>query len=368
MFDKKKNDERMKRRKHKYEIYQRSFLREGTMVAFPLCFPGAAAPIPADESRITALDITKEGFVYGGTSGRRAHLFVGILHAATGMVFDLGVAEGAEDSAAVCCGQSKFIACVNGAAGGRVIMGKLQAMPYDLLQEWGFTRAPLEDSSEVVKNERILHAVADASRKYAVGVTENHLFSVEIESGKIEIIGQVNGRGRLCADLKGNVFGLDEGNTLWKYNAATQGLARKAVTLPGGVWRKSPILWAKNPVNGKLFAADDNGNFFSPTEGEGFKGPLAKLPVTPAGPMAATFDGRIFGFCGDGIAKMFCYDPAAGEVKDLGGAVSVIERRRYGFRFADAVAGRDGQIIFAEDDDLGHLWLYFPKIQPIKTS
>jgi hypothetical protein len=25
--------------------------------------------------------------------------------------------------------------------------------------------------------------------------------------------------------------------------------------------------------------------------------------------------------------------------------------------------GRDGQIIFGEDDDLGHLWLYFPRIQ-----
>ncbi|MCK5732759.1 MAG: hypothetical protein KAI38_01125, partial [Candidatus Latescibacteria bacterium] len=51
-----------------------------------------------------------------------------------------------------------------------------------------------------------------------------------------------------------------------------------------------------------------------------------------------------------------------GEVTDLGVAVSVIERRRYGYTFGDAVVGRDGEIIFDEDDDLGHLWLYFPKI------
>ena len=31
--------------------------------------------------------------------------------------------------------------------------------------------------------------------------------------------------------------------------------------------------------------------------------------------------------------------------------------------FGDAVTGRDGQMILGEDYDLGHLWLYFPRIQ-----
>ncbi len=42
--------------------------------------------------------------------------------------------------------------------------------------------------------------------------------------------------------------------------------------------------------------------------------------------------------------------------------VPVFERRRYGYIFGDAVAGRDGEIIFGEDDDLAHLWRYFPGI------
>lgn len=79
--------------------------------------------------------------------------------------------------------------------------------------------------------------------------------------------------------------------------------------------------------------------------------------------MAVTRDGRVFGFCGDGISRMFCYDPRHEKVVDLGVAFSVIERRRYGYTFGDAVMGRDGQIFFGEDDDLGHLWLYFPSIQ-----
>jgi hypothetical protein len=64
------------------------------------------------------------------------------------------------------------------------------------------------------------------------------------------------------------------------------------------------------------------------------------------------------------MAKMFCYHPGARAITNLGVAVSVLERRRYGYVFGDAVTGRDGQVFFGEADDLGHLWLYFPSIQP----
>jgi hypothetical protein len=78
--------------------------------------------------------------------------------------------------------------------------------------------------------------------------------------------------------------------------------------------------------------------------------------------MAVTLDGRLFGTCGAEISRLFVYHPVRGQVRDLGVAVSVIERRRYGYVFGDAVVGRDGEIIFGEDDDLGHLWLYFPRV------
>ena len=37
------------------------YTREGTMVAFPTCFPGETSPIVHDESRITALDCKPDG-------------------------------------------------------------------------------------------------------------------------------------------------------------------------------------------------------------------------------------------------------------------------------------------------------------------
>src|ERR1700740_2734009 len=85
------------------------FVRQGTMVAFPTCLPGMTTPIPHDESRITALDINAEGHVYGGTSGRRAHLFAAAFHGLTGIVLDAGAVPGSKDTVAVCCGTSRTI-------------------------------------------------------------------------------------------------------------------------------------------------------------------------------------------------------------------------------------------------------------------
>jgi hypothetical protein len=344
------------------EIVHGTFTKEGTMAAFPTCFPGASIPIPADESHITTLDVSGDGMIYGGTSGRATHLFVGIFHGVTGVVFDRGVVEGANHCAAVCCGTSRFVACVNGPGGGSVVAGGLQGLPFDLIQEWGFKRPAYEELGKV-NGEPIVHAVTDSSRRMLVGTTSGHLFTVDIEAGSIGIVSEVPGSGRLALSSKGGVFGQDGPAHLWRYEVSTEKLQRQAVALPEGAWGKVPLTWATDHHSGMLYTADADGRLFSLDEKRGFSGPLAQTLLAPVGPMAVTHDGRVFGFCGAEMAKMFCYNPRTREVTNLGVAVSVLERRRYGYVFGDAVTGRDGQIIFGEDDDLGHLWLYFPRIQ-----
>src|SRR5215510_11541695 len=117
------------------EIVHGTFVKEGMMAAFPTCFPGASVPIPADESHITALDRTADGIIYGGTSGRATHLFVAMFHGVTGAVFDRGTVPDANSCSAICCGQTRFAACVNGPDGGRIVSGALQSLPFDLIQE-----------------------------------------------------------------------------------------------------------------------------------------------------------------------------------------------------------------------------------------
>lgn len=345
------------------EIREGTFIKEGLMVAFPPCFPGATIPIVADEGHITALDITPGGVVYGGTSGRLTHLFAASFHGHSGIVFDMGTVAGADQCAALCIGKRGFLACVNGPAGaGRVISGELQRGGQDLIQEWGFQRRPFRDLG-TVDGERILHAVAGTGGSRMVGVTPLHLFTVDFESSRIEVVGEVPGAGRLAATPRGNVLGADGARHLWTLNTDSRKLERRAVALPAGNWDPSLLVWSRSRQAGPLYTADSQGRLFAFDESKGFSDELARTPLAPVGPMAATLDGRLFGFCGAGIAKMFCYHPQRRQVANLGAAVSVIERRRYGYDFSDAVTGSDGEIYFGENDNLGHVWLYFPKIE-----
>lgn len=231
------------------------------------------------------------------------------------------------------------------------------------MQEWGFARPSLDDWGKV-DGEPIVHAVADQSRATVVGTTTRSLFQVDPEHAKAEVIGEVPGRGRMAVGSKGSLFGKDTGNTLWSYQPATRAVKRRALPLPQGEWESAPLYWARDTRRGLLYTADALGNLFSLDEEHGFSAGLGRTPLAPVGPMAVTLDGRLFGFCGNELARMFSYDPASGTLSNLGVAVSVLQRRRYGYSFGDAVTARDGQIVFGENDNLGHLWLYFPRIQP----
>lgn len=334
------------------------FVREGTMVAFPTCLPGMTTPITHDESRITALDINAEGHVYGGTSGRQAHIFGAAFHGLTGIVLDGGAVPGATSTAAVCCGASRVIAFVNGPRGGRAVAVPYLELAEDWIQEWGLEEPVVNDLGECISGEPVVHAITTASWKNIVGVTTRHLFTMDIESGRISVVGEAPGRGQLSKS-RGGVFGQDEGARLWRYDVATGQIERGAVNLPDGDWN-GPIRWANDRHSDLLFTADATGRLFSFDEGS-FR-LLGRTHLAPVGPIAVTPDGRLFGFCGEEMANLFCCDTVSGSVSSLGVAASVLEQRRYGYKFGDAVTGPDGEIVFGEDDNGGHLWLYFPKI------
>ena len=346
------------------EVRRNTFTREGTMVAFPTCFPGATVAFPPDESHITALDVVADGTVYGGAGGRQAHLFVATFHSYTGMVMEIGKPEGATSCPAICCGAGRFVAFVNGPHGGRMVGAPLQWVNEDLIQEWNFTIAPLADYGECAAGEPVVDAVATAARDLAVGITKNHLFTAEIASPKVRVVGEVPGAGRIAVASGGGIVGAEGGGRLWHFDPKSGALRRGAFALPEGDW-SAPLEWAREARTGLLYTADAAGRLFSFDESRGFGGPLGQTPLTPVGPMAATLDGRVFGFCGSEMANMFCYDPAARQAANLGVAVSVIERRRYGYEFGAAATGRNGEIFFGENDNGGHLWIYFPSIRAV---
>jgi hypothetical protein len=334
------------------------FVREGMMVAFPTCLPGMTTPIPLDESRITALDINSDGHIYGGTSGRQAHIFGAAFHHLTGIVLDAGTVSGCTSTAAICCGAGRAIAFVNGPQGGRAVSLPYIRLAEDWIQEWGLRPPVLQELGECVPGEPVVHAIAVPSRNTIVGVTTKHLFTMDVETGLIKVVGEAPGRGHLAMGRDG-VFGQDDGTQLWRFDVSSGRIHRAAVRLPDGDWT-APLRWARDRNSGLLFTADAAGQLFSFDENR-FRS-LGRAHLAPVGPIAVTPDGRLFGFCGSEIANLFCCDSASGTVTNLGVAASVLEQRRYGYQFGDAVTGRDGEIVFGEDDNGGHLWLYFPKI------
>ncbi len=345
------------------EIVHGVFVKQGTMVAFPACFPGASLQIPRGESRITALTLGGDGLVYGGTSGARVHLFVGMFQGVTGVVFDLGVAEHATSCSSLSSVEGKFVASVNGPQGCKVLIRDYQPLPYDLIQEWGFSRSPFREIELPLSGGTIIDSAADSSRRFVVGVTDRELYVVDSKEEKGKIPHSVKGKGRIALGSKGGIFGAAGGN-LWRFDVSSGDLEEACCTLPDGDWSNGVQSWARDPNTGRLYAADSAGRLYAYDEDSGFSDLLGRVQLAPVGPMSVTFDGRLFGTCGEGISRLFCYDPSSGQLSDIGVAVSVIERRRYGYQFGAAVTGRNGEIFFGEDDDLGHLWLYFPRILP----
>lgn len=341
------------------------FVSEGTMVAFPTCLPGMTSPITHDECRITALDIDSEGQIYGGTTGRQAHLFAAAFHELTGVVLDAGVVPDGTSSVAVCCGKSRVLAFVNGARGGRAVAIPKIDLAQDWIQEWGLAPPVLQDLGECVANEPVIHAICEPSRNTVIGITPGHLFTVDVESGKVTTAGEIPGRGHLALGRSG-AFGQDDGARLWHFDLASGKIHRAAVDLPEGDW-SAGLRWSRGGATNQLITADATGHLFSFDEDKGFRS-LGKVHLAPVGPMAMIPDGRIFGFCGAEMANLFCCDTVSGTVSNLGVAASVLEQRRYGYQFGDAVTGPDGEVLFGEDDNNGHLWLYFPRIKGVPRS
>jgi len=350
------------------DVHHGTFIKEGTMVAFPTCYPGMTTPIPLDESHITALDGTPTGTLYGGTSGRQAHLFIAQFHGLSGVVFEMGAPEGANQTAATCCAGTRLYAFVNGPKGGRALsVPQTDLFGEDFIQEWGFTRPEILDHGECVQGEPVVHAVTDKDRKTVIAVTSKHIVTIDASLDdariKVQYAGEAPGLGPIVLGSRGGVFGRDDGDSLWRFDIAKGRIQRRAVVLPegfGGV----PMSWATDPVSGQVYTASADGRIYAFNEGKGFSSALAQAPLPHVGPMAVTFDGRVFGFCGDEMSKLFCFDPSTNKVANLGVAASVIERRRYGYTFSTAITGRDGEIVFGENDNNGHLWLYFPRIRP----
>ncbi len=342
-------------------IVQETFVQEGTFVAFPLCFPGATTPIPIDESRILALDFAENGLICGLSGGEAIHLFSGQLRAATGAVVDHGILSGATGVAGVCAMKSNVIAGIQTSEGGRLVSRKLQWIKADLLQEWSFPIETIVISDPILPGSNLRSIVRNSSRSWILGCADDQLFTISEGSLEPQWLGQIALAGPLvaCGD---SIFGFDGESSLWRFDGQSRKIKNQAIHLPPNLG--VPQVWAVDKNRGLIYAAGSGAALFciNPESAEAVE--VAEAPLPRVTSMAITHDGRLFGTCGEGVQQLFTLDPVDWEVRALGAAVSVMERRRYGYEFSCAATARDGEIYFGENDNAGHLWVYFPRILP----
>lgn len=350
------------------EIVHGTFTIEGTFVAFPLCFPGASRPFPPDESRIVALDIAPDGMIYGGTEGHCVHLFVGMFHGVTGMVFDLAAIEDAQTCIGVHCCREAVVAVIQGNAGSRVVSVPFQPLPFDLIQEWGFTRPAVNEVYSFPEGENVIHSICESDREHLLCFTDRGVVRIQIPSGTRENIDSPQGLSSPGGFQSGEILAIGQDRNLWTYQPRSSRFEKSASQIPPDFKIGNKLCWSKGKDQGVIHVADSEGGIYHLTQkqtGTEFSEKLAQTRYYPVTAMAETFDGRLYGFCGEGISRLWCYSPHSRDLKDLGVAVSILEQRRYGYEFGAAVVGRDGQIYFGENDNWGHIWIYFPRITAV---
>ena len=325
------------------------FVGEGTAVALSLCVPGLSAPPPADECRLSAVTVASDGTVFLASGGRRSHLFgmslastsCAPVHLATlpasGVVGLAALAEGllavTRDDPAVVLVRSPFV-------------------PDHVLQE-PFVPPAQVDRWPWELDDPPLWVVGDLGAQHALVGTDRGLVRLDA-AGATEVVAEGD-TGPVPAVAHGSVVVGASGRGLWRWDG--DGLERDVVELPAAVERLSRQAVGDT---GPLHASLVDGRVVRVDPSLRTAVDVGVLPVTGPGPLVTTPDGRAFGTCGDGIARLLTAD--ARGVVDLGVLGSALARRRYGYAFSDAAVGPDGQVLLAEDDDLGHLWLYLPAL------
>lgn len=358
------------------KYHHRGFVQEGTMVGMPLAFPGITTPIPADECAIVALATDSTRMVYGGTAGRQAHAFAAMTRGVTGIVHDLGPIPDATSCAAVMPAADRTLyLAASGPDGGKLYRHPPVPWPYDCLQEWGFSRPGYTELAHPFADEGIADAVLDEARGTIYGIADRTgtFFSIALEAGSVQTFGKVDAvhrfSRRIIRDREGTIWGTACNGSLWRFSPEDESLLDTGTWIPCAAGREihnqaeafaldpiTGIIYGSGSADGFLFAFDPNARTVRSLGKPGASATIRALTVGN--------DGRLFGMVGgdDDIGHLFCYDPEEHTMHDLGVPLSLFGIRTYGYVYASALTGSDGELFFGQAERMSHLWLYFPAI------
>jgi hypothetical protein len=333
------------------------FVNEGTFLALPPCFPGVSLPPPTDETRAHRLCHSASGRdIFVATRGPVPRLLQFRPKGTFGYAVDLGTPPGATEITALLShampdGEMLHVACT--CAEGAAIYRSRTACLGHGIQEWHVDLRPF----------RQVLALPVAS------------IDGMVESG-IRIFAWGGGTGfflsRNSAELLlEKIVPIGEVHAVLKIDGANHLLTNE--------WELMPILWDRMETGpaqrlsipastAQVLRAFPGGFVFADEEGRVFEwsdgvfSERGRIPLAPVHALCRLRDGRIFASAGPEIAHWYVIGRERGWARDLGVPVSTLTTRRYGLQFSDLLVGADGEILAAEDDRNGHLWIYFPPL------
>jgi hypothetical protein len=349
------------------------YVREGTLLALPLCFPDQTLPPPAGETATSAMEIDPNGTVYLGTRGTKAHLLAAMLRQDTGIVYHVGAIPDATSVDALVVHDDALFFVASGPRGTALwrtsrISGKF------MVQEWEIVRPALKRIGSLPLTACVgAVASADGSRLFLVDAPSGEIVQIETRSGRVMAHHDTGGGGRngtaLCRDAEGRIWGSSGKASLWVLSPQTATLEKTDLTIPCSAGREQHTqvsAWAADPVTGMLYGGSAPDGFLFALDPHARRitslgKPTRQEPITC---LTVGNDGALIGMAGgdDDIGHMFRYEPDTRSLVDLGIPISTLSTRQYGYVFSGARTGRDGEMYFGQSERVNHLWVYFPPV------
>jgi streptogramin lyase len=358
--------------------YDKVVVRQTRIDARDLGYPPIDV-IPDGESSITSLSVAPNGYLYGATSGARAHLFV--LNPRHGYVQPLGVIPGATSVIHAVAVSASGEVYIGTSPGGRLL--KYTPDEKDSQQIQIGKPLPTTDLGQAIPGESIFALTIDRNANAIYGLTapNTHFFEYSIAGAKFTDFGVVARNipegekfqkdkmmsRMLVVDQQGNIFASGENGSFFKFDPKAQKLDKLPVQAPAVPGREP---WTRVDA----FLLDPSGVIYGGTsDGYLFRLDPEKLTVTNLGKPLNQYridglvrgpGGTLYGAGGDKdeMARLFSYDPSTGAY-DVLGFVDVNRRPYYtwqAYEIGAMASDPDGTVYIGEDERISRLYLFYP--------
>ena len=343
------------------------FVVEGCVGLRTISYYGVSDPLPDGESAIRNIVIGRGENIVGVTRGKKCHVFFYGFHPDRQRGLDLGVLEKAED-----VGRS-LVALADGTIIGSFSPGAnlfFHPSSRDSSYFCSYSAGDISTKKLPLGDREIRAMAASADGKFLYGITSPRglFFRYNMGSGKSNVLAET-GFERISDVMvrapSGDIFGAMANGALFRFSPATAQIDPVSTPIPCDKGRDFQNLLTAAALDdeGNIYGGGSDGYVFRYSPAEDRMVSLGR-PTKHQVIRCLTWgrDRRLYGISGetDQVSHLFRYDPAVGEMKDLGILKIAFPYEWTATVFDCMCTGPNGEIFLGEADRRSHLFIYYP--------